>query len=411
MPARQEVEAQQPGFKRKQPDDFDGDAERPQYGSSLQNDPEGRQVAVPKRRQQNPPEDVEQPSSWNYQSPTRPMFGPRLRPEDTFEAGMRQSGLASARPSYGSQPWGNFESGVPVFGSRVRSAPAAIGSRTRPEIVLEDVDDVPAYGSRLQSGLPGEESAPYPERRQYYIVDDGTRPSFQNGPVGPRFRVVDTCEGREPQYRSHVQDGFASAEQVLGFEPRQQVPAINKRSMGEMVGPKRKAQPPPNQKKSQQDTTGAIKIAPIVKSGEKWKKKYTIDNCPVVVANGEGFLELRCDRCHCNASGVTGNFWLGGRGIQGHLRKIHKETVTPAETLARCSIRSVSAEEVKRIESGELVIEKLFYKSAKGDIEDGAEGEEGEEPEDDEEARPVKTRKKHGPPRDFSLGKTRGTTW
>ena len=92
------------------------------------------------------------------------------------------------------------------------------------------------------------------------------------------------------------------------------------------------------------------------------------------------------------------------------MRKIHKETVTPAETLARCSIRSVSADEVRRIESGELVIEKLFYKTAKGDIQDEAEGEEGEDPED-EEARPVKTRKKHGPPRDFSLGKTRGTTW
>jgi hypothetical protein len=410
---------QQPGFKRKRAHFFDADAGRPEYGSSLQNGVEGRQVAVPKRRRQNPTEDDEQPPSMNYQSPARPAFGSRLRPEDTFEAGMRndgsqiQSGLASARPSYGSQPrsWGNFETGVPDFGSRMHSAPAALGSRARPEVILEDAGNVPAYESRLQGGLAGAEPAPYPERRQHYVFDDGTRPSFQSDPTGSRPMPENIYEGGGPGNVSRVQDEFSFTRQGFGFEPRQQVPAINKRSMGEMVGPKRKAQPPPNQKKSQQGTTGAIKIAPIAKSDEKWKKKYTIDNCPVIVANGDGFLELRCDRCHCNASGVTGKFWLGGRGIQGHLRKIHKETVTPAETLARCSIRSVSADEVRRIESGELVIEKLFYKTAKGDVQDEAEGEEGEEAEDEEEARPVKTRKKHGPPRDFSLGKMRGTTW
>jgi hypothetical protein len=124
--------------------------------------------------------------------------------------------------------------------------------------------------------------------------------------------------------------------------------------------------------------------------------------------------------CHCNASAVTGKFWLGARGIQGHLRKIHKDTATPDEVLARCSVRSVSAEEIKRIESNELVIEKLFYNSAKesaeneraGGCEQREEGgeREGEEQEEEAEARPAKTRKRHTV-RDFSKGKMKSTTW
>ena len=321
------------------------------------------------------------------------------------------------------------------------SAPAAIspafGSRARPEVILEDTDDVPTYYSRFQSDFAGAESAPTLKRRQLDFIGDGTRPLFQSVPVGSRLRVDDIYEGRGPGYTSHAQDGFASAEQVFGFEPRRQIPTSKKPIIGEMVGPKRKAQPPPNQETSQQGTSGAIKIAPIVKSSEKWQKKWTLDNCPVIEPNGESFIELRCYRCHCNASGVTGKFWRGGRGIQGHLRKKHEETLTPAETLARCCIRSVSADEVKRIESGELVIEKVFYYAFKkgtqdegdaereGDDEDDDEdddeeddeekgeekGEEQEEEQGEEEARPVKTRKRHTKPRDFSLGKLRSTTW
>jgi hypothetical protein len=302
-------------------------------------------------------------------------------------------GLDLARPSYGTM----FESGV--FGPRMYSAPAAMspvfGSRARPEVILEDTEYVPTYDSRFQMDYAGAESAPKPKRRQLGAIGDGTRPAFQSAPVGSRF-----------------QDGFVSAEQVLGFEPRHQIRTSSKPITGEMVGPKRKARPPPDQETPQQGTSGGITIAPIVKASEKWKKKHIIENCPVIVPNGEGFIELSCYSCHCNASGTTGKFWLGGRGIQGHIRKIHKETLTPAETLARCCIRSVSAEEAKQIASGELVIEKVFYKKegkqdesdAESEVDDDEEGEE-------EEARPVKTRQRHTKPRDFSKGKVKSTTW
>lgn len=186
---------------------------------------------------------------------------------------------------------------------------------------------------------------------------------------------------------------------------------------GQMVGPKRKAQAPP--KTPQQETSGAARVAPPAPKkakGEKWKKKYTIDNCPVIVPNGEGFVELRCDVCHCNASAVTGRFWLGARGMQGHLRKIHKEIKSSDEIFARCSVRSASAEEVRRIESGELEIEKLFYKTVKGDVHgEGAAGRAqrvggGEREEGEAEAPPKRTRKVKV--RDISKGKSmKSTTW
>jgi hypothetical protein len=113
---------------------------------------------------------------------------------------------------------------------------------------------------------------------------------------------------------------------------------------------------------------------PVKKAkGETWEKKKITEDCPVVVSNGQGFVELRCDKCHCNAS--ASGFWKGIRGIQSHLRKIHKENANPDEIFARCSVRSVSAEEVRRIESGELVIGMLSHKSVQGNTQgEGAAG-------------------------------------
>jgi hypothetical protein len=76
----------------------------------------------------------------------------------------------------------------------------------------------------------------------------------------------------------------------------------------------------------------------------------------------------------------------------------------------------VSAEEVRRIESGELEIEKLFYKIVKGDVQgEGAAGRAqrvggGEREEGEAEAPPKRTRKVKV--RDISKGKSmKSTTW
>jgi hypothetical protein len=489
-PARQALaqegpEVQTSGSKRKQPDNFEEEVERPQYGSSFRNGLERRQVAGPKRVRQDIPDDREPSSFMGNLWSARPAVGSRLRPVELPEADVRESwprfqsdresagplsgpwltaggmfegdvpeyryqipsSFAPRRPTYGSMPGSEaiFESGGPDYGSQAQgnavATRPAFGSEPWPENFLSN--GMPNYESQVQSGLAGEESAPNPERRQYDVFEGGTGPSMQNGPTGSRLgreKISDAAAAwGVPEYGNRAQHQFSSTGQVPG--PDAWVPAHryhstgialgsdvwlsnptgikrnNLRLSGQMVGPKRRLQAPPTT--PQQQTFGDVEIAPIAKaSGEKWKKKVIIENCPVIVPNGKGFVELRCDVCHCNSSAVTGKFWLGARGIQSHLRKIHKETIGPAEILARCSVRSVSAEEVKRIESGELEIEKLGYKTAKGDVqEEGAVGRaqrvgggEGEEQEKEADARPKRTRK--AKVRDISKGKCmKRTTW
>jgi hypothetical protein len=404
---------------------------RPQYESSSQHDFERRQAAGPKRVRQDTSDDWEPSSSKGHLWPERPAVGSRLRPVEIVEAGVREyeyqipSGFASGRPVHGSgpRPDGYFEGGRLDYGSRAQGEAAAtrptLSFGSWPQNVLNN--GLPTYESRLQSDFADEEPALNPEHRQHDVSENGMRPPFGSSPTGSWFRVDDIHEGGVPEYGYQGQYEFSSTGQALGFEPRQPVPSGNERNnlrlSGEMVGPKRRPQAPP--KTPQQETSGAAKFVPVRKAkGEKWEKKKTIDNCPVVVPNGQGFVELRCDKCHCNASAATSSFWKGIRGMQSHLRKIHKETTNPAEIFARCSVRSVSAEEVKQIESGELVIGKLFHKTVKDNTqgggaagraqrEGGSEKEVGEEQE--AEARPVRTRRVTV--RDNSKGKLKNTTW
>lgn len=376
---------------------------------------------------------------YGYQMPSgfpsgRPLHGSMPRSEGVLESSgpdygyQVPSGFASGRPLYGSMPRseGIFENGGPDHGSRPQGNAAA----TRPPISFESwpenvvSNSMPNYESQHQSGLAGGQP-PNSGRRQHDVFEDGTRPPFQSGPTDSRLRGENILDADAfwgaPEYGYHAQHQYLSTGQVLGSDVWLPVPADNERNnmkfSGQMVGPKRKAQAPP--KTPQQETSGAARVAPPAPKkakGEKWKKKYTIDNCPVIVPNGEGFVELRCDVCHCNASAVTGRFWLGARGMQGHLRKIHKEIKSPDEIFARCSVRSVSAEEVRRIESGELEIEKLFYKTVKGDVHgEGAAGRaqrvgDGEREEGEAAAPPKRTRKVKV--RDISKGKSmKSTTW
>jgi hypothetical protein len=411
---------------------------RPQYGSSFQHhlfqhDLERGQAAGPKRVRQDTSDDWEPSSSMSHLWPARPAVGSRFRPVELVEAGVQEyeyhipSGLASGRPVHGSGPRldGNFESDRLDYEPRARGDAAA----TRPASGFgswqEDVinNGVPRYESQLQSGFADEELAPNPEHRQHDVFGNGMRPPFGSGPAGSWFRGDDYHEGGVPQYGYgyHAQYEFSSTGQALGFEPRQLVPSGNERNnlrlSGEMVGPKRRPQAPP--KTPQQEMSGAAKVVPVKKAkGEPWEKKKIVEKCPVVVPNVQGFVELRCDKCHCNAS--ANGFWKGIRGIQSHLRKIHKENANPAEIFARCSVRSVSAEEVKRIESGELVIGMLSHKTVKGSTqgegatgraqrEGGDEREDGGEQVEEAEARPVRTRRITV--RDNSKGKLKKTTW
>jgi len=397
--------------KRKQPDSFEDAVERPRYGSSSQYGLEQSQAVGPKRLRQDTFDDGEPSSSRSHLWPSRPAVGSKLRPVEIFEAeaDMRDqgslipSGFTSERSLHGSGPraQGIVEGGRPDYGSRAQGNKVA----TRPAFTFGSWPDnalnngVPNYESQLQGGLAGERLAPNPERKQHH-------------------------EGGVPGSRPHVQEGFSSTGQGLGaLEAWQPIPTDNERNnlklSGQMVGPKRKPPAPPET--PQLEISAATKVVPVAKAkGEKWKKKYIIVNCPVIVQTGQGFVELRCDKCHCNGSAATGSFWLGARGIQAHLRKIHKETTTPAEVFARCSVRSVSADEVKQIESGKLVIEKMFHKTVKDDkqnkgaaaraqrVGDGGGGERGDQ-EEAAEARPVRTRKVTV--RDNSKGKLKKTTW
>jgi hypothetical protein len=403
----------------------------PQYESFSQHDLERGQAAGSKRVRQDVSDDWEPSSSMSHLWPARPAVGSRLRPVEVFEAGLQEygyqipSGFASGRPVHnsGPRPDGIFEGGMLEYGSRAQGDAAAtrpgFSYGSWPENALNN--GVPTYDSRLQSGFADEEPAPNPEHRQHDVFEDGMRPPFGSGPTGSWFRVDDIHEGGVPQYGYQGQHEFSSTGQALGFEPRQPVPSGNERNnlrlSGEMVGPKRRPQAPP--KTPQQETSGAAKVVPVKKAkGETWEKKKIIDECPVIVSNGQGFVELRCDKCHCNAS--AGGFWKGIRGIQLHLRKIHEEYANPAAIFARCSVRSVSAEEVKRIESGELVIGMLSHKTVKDNTQgEGATGraqreggdlrEEGGEQEEEAEARTVRTRKVRV--RDNSKGKLKKTTW
>lgn len=406
-----------PVFKRRhQGSPEGGDIERPQYGVPSQNHLERKQAAGSKRRRQGIADSGEPPSFQSNLEHARSTFGSGLRPEAIFEAGVR---------NYGSQHQGEFGSARPLFGSRLRPEDAFGGG-------------MPEHVSRLPSGLENARLASNLERREHDANPDGTSQPLQSGPTDSRLREEGIYEGGVPGYGSRVQNEFVSAGQELGYELRPPFPTgferKNAKSSAVMTGPKRRVQPPPAELTSQQGMSGAAKVGTMANAkidDGKWKKKQTIEKCPAVVQNEEVFVELRCDRCHCNSSAVTGKFWKGIIGIQSHLRRVHKETLTPTEIFARCSVRLLSAEEVKRIGSGEVVIEKVRYKAVKGAAQtEGATGrtlenenngveEQDDEEEDDEDEEEEETQPVRGSPkrrmtqgrRDFTKAKVTRTTW
>jgi hypothetical protein len=82
--------------------------------------------------------------------------------------------------------------------------------------------------------------------------------------------------------------------------------------------------------------------------------------CPVIIKlQDDSYIEIRCDRCLGNSSWVHDHFINGVRGLQSHLRQVHQDTLTLGSLLQRCKFRDVSAEEVEKINSGELKIDSI----------------------------------------------------
>lgn len=93
-----------------------------------------------------------------------------------------------------------------------------------------------------------------------------------------------------------------------------------------------------------------------VNPGGDRKRKREHDfsgHCGAVVLGDAGYyVELKCDKCGGNSGRITKKYLSGIRGFSKHYQAAHKETLSPAQILSRCSVRRVEMNEVREIESG-----------------------------------------------------------
>lgn len=81
---------------------------------------------------------------------------------------------------------------------------------------------------------------------------------------------------------------------------------------------------------------------------------------PTIIKLKDGsYIEIRCDRCGGNTSWAHETFISGVRGLQSHLRQVHRDQPKLDVLLQRCKYRDVSAEEVEKLITGELKIDSV----------------------------------------------------
>lgn len=321
---------------------------------------------------------IQRPQLQNDFTSASPSFGSRRRLEDVHEGGVPDHGFGfqgdspSARSSFGSRhrPKGKQEDRVPHYESGHQRnfgfASLPFGYSDRQEDISQG--SWPLYGFRTEADLAAAPMSINTQLTQRRPFEGGTQPSF-------RSSFADFRGSGAPEGVSRVQGEFAFPGQAFSFEPRQSMPASNEHNSfeppGEMIGPlKRKVQAPPNQPSSQLAFPGAAQIEPLANAntdGDKRKKHAVEEVCAAIFPMMKGFVELRCDKCHCNTSATTGKFWGGIRGFQTHFQSVHKESPRPTEIISRCGVRWLSADEVEKIITGELVIEKLSTRVPKED--------------------------------------------